>query len=233
MAIINKSILFLVFSVFSLHTQAALFSDMLIIGASMSADHSAPSPGKFLAEQVRMGKQNIHVEAKDGKKSTYHKKFIENEIPKMQPNITVGLDLFFHDFKIPVPFKPADEQKLRQTVGVIADHSETFIVGSAIGYEGALDANNLLEQLSEENENILLVDMDSIFKDLYSFSGYHYNVNGVSMVVYRDQVLADGLHPNEFGSRLFTNIIIQKLREKYTDISERDLPYIDIEDFLL
>tara|TARA_B100000749_G_scaffold280899_1_gene281154 strand:- start:251005 stop:251706 length:702 start_codon:yes stop_codon:yes gene_type:complete len=211
---------------------STLFTDMLVIGASVSADHSAPSPGKYVAEQAGLSSSQVVRKAKDGAKSTYFKDYIEDRIPRLTPDIIIAVDLFFHDFKIPAPFRPSDEAHVRDTVSTMAGNSNIFVLGTAIGLQGiggATQANQLLWSMEAENDSLLVVDINSIFIDLHSFEGYQYDVNGVQMTVFRHHVLADAVHPNPFGSKMLANIIIKELRAKYPEITDNDLPYIPLE----
>ncbi len=227
-----KYILISVFVLVLVQTQVGhSATDMLIMGASVSADHSAPSPGKFLAQQAKISTRNIVIKAKDGAKSTHFTKFLNNNMKSVAPAMTIAVDLFFHDFKIPKPYTPKDKQWIEKVVDTLSNNSGFVVIGTALGFRGlggAQDANELLNQLALEYSNLIIIDVDDIYKKLHSAQGYQYDVNGVQLNLFRNEVMADMIHPNKYGSRVLTNVIIKAIKNKFPDMPDSDLPYLDL-----
>ena len=130
------------------------------------------------------------MQLKNGAKSTKHKNFILSTIKRIQPDITVAIDLFFHDFKIPRPFSSKDKKWVTQVVDNLSKSSGLLILGNALGLRGlggAQDANALMNNLAEQYDNIIVIDVDQMYKDLHSSRGYQYNVDGKKMSIFRSQ----------------------------------------------
>jgi hypothetical protein len=54
-------------------------------------------------------------------------------------------------------------------------------------------------------------------------------MNGQSFTVWRHHVLADILHPNDRGSKMLTNFIIQQIFDNDPTVSRSELPFHYIE----
>lgn len=206
------------------------FQSMVILGASVSNDHSAPSPGKFIAEQSGMKTSQIEVRAKGGKTSLYHKSFILNRIPEIQPDVVVAVDLFYHDFKAPKPITEEEKKRVVDYVTTLVKNSKLVILGTALGLEGvggASVANQILYSLAEQFSNLMIVDVNTIYQQLHSANGYRYNVNGVERTLYRNQTMADYIHPNAFGCKVLANLMIDQMHQREGGIGS-SIPYIEL-----
>lgn len=215
-----------------LHAESAkhLFERVLVIGASISADAYAPSPGKLVAKQAQVAAGNLIVRAKSGKASDYHVKWIQTGFEQLKPSVVFGLDLFEHDVKTSMFLDKKTTNRVREIIDRLCRTSRQVYIGTTIPYGfylGPFLLNKYLQDLTREYPNLHIVCVDCIYAGLYS-GGYDYNVNGVHMKVTKKQALKDNVHPNLFGSTLMANILIQMIRQINTEIDDKDLPYLKV-----
>lgn len=208
------------------------FNKILIIGASASADHSAPSPGKLFAEQANIPEENVYIHAKSGSKMEYHRQWVAENLDKIQPDMIIAFDLFFHDFKFKTNFTDKDRANIDYFIERFLAVGQDVIVGNIVQFTplgGARGANKYLNELAAKNDRLHIFQLHNLYMDLISFKGHHYTVNGDDFWVKKSDVLVDIIHPNLYGSQLMTNIIIDHLLTVHPDIPKKSLPYIKVE----
>lgn len=204
------------------------FERMLVLGASVSADKRAPSPGRLIAAKVGLPQSQFLRVARDGKKSTYFKRFIENDFDSFRPDWIVALDLFFHDYKTRITFREKDRRWIEYVVSQLCKHGEQVFLGRAIGAYAASKANKLLEKLERRYSNLHLVDVDRYFFSVHTPKGWVYNVNGQRFRVYRGDVMADPIHPNYFGTTLVANVVIDLALKGIAGLEQSSLDYFEV-----
>lgn len=207
-----------------------LFERVLVIGASVSADAYAPSPGKLVAKQAQVPPESFVLRAKSGKKSEYHLKWIQNNLENVHPSIIFGLDLFEHDVKKSWFLDAKTKARVREIVERFCRTANQVYIGNTIPYGfyfAPAMLNRYLLDLQKEFPNLHIVCIDCIYSGLYG-GGYDYNINGVHLKVTKKQVLKDDVHPNLFGSTLMANVLIQQIRQINPEIDDKDLPYLPV-----
>ena len=209
------------------------FKKVLIIGASVSADYAAPSPGRYLAERAGIRPENLVIQAKNGKKSTFHMNWLEENYSRANFDTVIAVDLFFHDYKWKNSLSNAEKQHVRSYLDKLLETAEDVILGNVISLFGSSDSkraiNDFFNKLAAEDDRIHVIETDKLYDEIRSARGYHYNLNGQSFYVKKADAMSDIVHPNELGSQVIANLMIQKLLDKHQDIPSKTLDYFEIE----
>lgn len=209
---------------------ARLFQRVLIIGASVSADIYAPSPGRLVSQDARVPfKRGLSV-AKSGAMSSYHTTWISKNLPTYKPTIIFGMDLFEHDVKKSALLTPMTKFRVKTIIDRFCATADQVYIENTVPfglYLGPKMLNDYLAELQRSHANLYIVDIQGIYAGLYSF-GYAYNINGVSLKVTKNQVLVDGVHPNKLGSTLLANVLIQMIRQNNPQVTDKELPYLPV-----
>lgn len=204
---------------------------MLIIGASVSDDHSAKSPGRMIAESVGLRKgRELVIRAKDGAKSTYHDKLIRKELGGLNPDYIVAIDLFFHDFRFSTNPSAAQLNRLEEYITLMSQNAREVYLGTAVDFlylGGPEIANKRMRKVAKKLGNVFVFELDAIFKKIHSNEGYEYNLGDQKFTVWRQHVMADIIHPNKRGSTIVANLIIDDLRNRY-ELEDQELPFLKI-----
>lgn len=207
-----------------------LFERVLIIGASVSNDAFALSPGKLVAKQARVPIKTIYKHAKDGQNSSYHTQWLSNNLSRIKPSIVFGLDLFEQDVKKAYLLDPITKFRVKQIVDQLCATADDVYIGNTMPfglYLGPMMLNNYLAELQKSHSNLHIIDVQSIYAALY-VAGYYYNVDGVKLFVTKKQALKDSVHPNQCGSTLLANILIQTIRQINPQITKPALSYLPV-----
>ena len=202
----------------------------LIIGASVSENFAAPSPGLLIAKAAEVPESNILIVAKSGKRSTYHKDFLARQLPYLHFDYVFALDLFFHDFKWDRTPSAKKVDRMHRYIEILSRSANHVYLGTAVDYlniGAAVEANESMRTIVAKYKNVHLLDMNKIFTALSGPYGYRYTLNGKNMVIRKEDILADHLHPNLNGTRLLANLLIEKIRGN-GDPRHQDFPYFAV-----
>ena len=195
-----------------------LFEKVLIIGASISADAAADSPGKLVAKRAYVPDSDILVRAAGGQPSQYHLYWIDNYMWEERPSIIFALDLFQHDFRESDIFNEYDMERIEHIIDLFCRSATAVYVGNIVNpYDMAAPvlANTFLSNLKETYNNLHIVNLRDYYANLFTEEGHNYVVNGEDLWITADDVLVDEFHPNYYGSMLVANLLISKIQEDY------------------
>lgn len=192
-----------------------LFDRVVILGASVSAEEKAPSPGRLLARHMGTSEERILVIAEGGAVSDRHLSFLDN-IDAFRPTLIVALDLFYHDFKLSLFLSDSRKTYVRDYLERLHRTGAVVVVGGIppqvlLRHE---HANRYLESLAAELPRLVLLDVGAWIGKLDA-GKVRVHRNGREIQLTRGDVFADRVHPNELGTTLVANFILDQLRERF------------------
>lgn len=194
-------------------SSVATSSDMLIIGASVSNNYAAPSPGDIIAKANNIAPDRIVKMARNGATSKMHDDYIRNKLTPF--DYIVALDLFYHDFKQSFVLKDRDFKHVGEYIEKLAQHGKVVLLGTTLniaGLRGTEIARKRIIKLAKKYDNVHVLDVDSLYKKLEK--GLKYNVNGVKKIFTKSELMSDEIHPNEKGNIVMANLFIKLLKDK-------------------
>lgn len=169
----------------------------LILGASVSADHSSPSPGKKLA-LAHTSAHAIRTIAFGGRPSL-------QVLPHLKPeglkdrSIVIAVDLFFWDSLLPSP--QASVGALEDLLGRVKERGIPLVLGNIPNLMPALQPsrsalNQAMEKACRDYDKCMILPFDSFLQRLLREGSLTYENRRYS---YRE-LLPDGLHVGPVGS---------------------------------
>lgn len=176
---------------------SVLLEKPLIAGASVSADHSAPSPGKKLALRYT-SKDKVKTIAFNGRPGVETLKSINDQVLKDR-SILIGIDLFFWDSVLPSSraslealdklFKQSDKYNLPLVLGEIPG-----LMPSRQPSRNKL--NQAIRQGCAQRTNCYVMPFDQLLRQVLA-NGY-LEIKGKRYTL--PQLVPDGLHLNHLAS---------------------------------
>ncbi len=200
--------------------------DMLIIGASVSNNFAAPSPGDMIAKANDITEDKILKMARNGAESRTHDDYIRNRLQSF--DYIVALDLFYHDFKRAFVLQDREFKHVGEYIEKLAQHGKIVLLGTTLniaGLRGTEIARRRIIKLAKKYGNVHVLDVDSLYKELEK--GLKYDVNGVKKTFTKSELMADEIHPNEKGNTVLANLFIDLLKDEKVKEAE-SLPYIPL-----
>jgi lysophospholipase L1-like esterase len=76
--------------------------------------------------------------------------------------------------------------------------------------------NQYLESLKPDFPNLVLVEVRELI-DKVEEEGFPVNINGSEVVLRKEDLFADRVHPNELGNTLMANLMLVQLRTLFPD----------------
>ncbi len=208
-----------------------LFGRVAILGASVSAEEKAPSPGRLLARHMGVRDGMLRVFARGGAASN---KLVPQlgALERMRPTLIVALDLFYHDFKMSLFLTEAKKQYLRRYIDRLHRTGAVVVVGNVprlvlLRHE---HVNEYLASLVREFPNLMLVDVDSLIGSLDE--GLPVSHGGRVWLLHKEDVFADRVHPNALGSALMANLLLEELRKAFPDRVPAAAAPLDLKPYL-
>ncbi|MCW5980018.1 MAG: SGNH/GDSL hydrolase family protein [Bryobacteraceae bacterium] len=200
-----------------------LFDRVVILGASVSAGEKATSPGLLLARHMGTPEERIFTFAEGGAASEKHLGYLDN-IGRLQPTLIVALDLFFHDFRASLYLSRSKKQYLREYLASLDQTGAAVMVGNIpslvlLRYQ---HVNDYLEQLATEFPNLVLVDVQRLIDSLEH--GVPLRIAGEEILVKKQDVFADHVHPNLLGSTLLANYLLERLQTRFPELAAAGAP---------
>jgi hypothetical protein len=195
----------------------SLFDRVVVLGASVSAEEKAPSPGRLLSRRMGTSEEHFHVFARGGAESDDLLGYLDN-IDRIHPTLIVALDLFYHDFKFSLFLTESRKKYLRDFIARLHSTGAVVVLGNIpnlvlLRHE---HVNQYLETLKSEFPNLVLLDVNELIEQL-DREGFEAEVDGERVFLKRHQVFADRVHVNALGSALFANLLREKLRARFPD----------------
>jgi hypothetical protein len=192
-----------------------LFDRVVILGASVSADERAPSPGYLLSRHLGTPAERIHTFAAGGASSSRHLPFLDN-IARLQPTLILALDLFYHDFKASLFLTEAKKKYIRDYIARLHDTGAVVVVGNVppLVLLRHHHVNRYLEELAAEFPNLALVDVDTLLHAVEK-GGFPLTHDGQTIRLTKDDLFADRVHPNLLGSTIMANLLQEALRGRF------------------
>ena len=200
--------------------------DMLIIGASVSNNFAAPSPGDMIAKANDIAEDKVLKMARNGAESRVHDDYIRNKLQSF--DYIVALDLFYHDFKQSYVLNDEDLKHVDDYIEKLAEHGKIVLLGTNLniaGLPGSNKAKKRIKKVSKKHDNVHVLDVDSLYKELEK--GLEYNVNGIKKTFSKSELMSDEIHPNEKGNTVLANLFIDLLKDEKVKEAE-SLPYIPL-----
>ncbi len=198
--------------------------DMLIIGASVSNDYAAPSPGALIATH---NDQSVLKIARNNSPSSVHDNYIRNQIKPF--DYIVAVDLFFHDFKSSVMVRDRDLNHIDNYLDIFSKNAKVVMVGTNLNIRGLLGANKAKKRIikvSKKYDNVFVLDVDKIYKKSLR-KGFKYNVNGIKTKLFKNDLMVDMIHTNRKGNTVLANLFINLVKESNNSL-KRDLTYLPL-----
>lgn len=194
--------------------RASLFERVVIVGASVSADEEAPSPGLLLSRHAGVPDDEIHVFAAGGASSHEHLPYLDN-IAALRPSLIVALDLFYHDFKLSLLLTERRKRYLRDYVTRLHDTGAVVVVGNIPDLVLLRHAhvNRYLEELAADFPNLMIVDVSGLLERVAD--GLPIEIAGTSLRLAKRDLFADRVHPNLLGATLMANVLQQEFFSRF------------------
>lgn len=195
----------------------SLFDRVVVFGASVSAAEKAPSPGWLLARHMGTPEGEIFAFARGGADSEFLRPYLAN-IEALRPTLVVAVDLFFHDFRFSLFLPEGQKQYLRDYIARLHGTGAVVVLGNIppqvlLRHE---HVNRYLESLQPEFPRLVLIDLDGAMHRLEK-EGIRVRNQGKEIVLRKDDIFADRVHPNEVGSTLLANMILETLETRFPD----------------
>jgi hypothetical protein len=191
-----------------------LFERVVILGASVSADERAPSPGLLLSRHLGTPEERIHVFADGGAPSDRHLPFLDN-IARLRPSVIFALDLFYHDFKMSLFLSEARKKYLRDYIARLHATGAVVVVGNVPGLVLLRHhhVNRYLEELAAKFPRLVVVDVDTLLHGLDE-RGFSATADGRDRHFTKDDLFADRVHPNLLGSTIMANLMAEEMKAR-------------------
>lgn len=201
-----------------------LFDRVVIVGASVSANQRAPSPGLLLARHMSVPETRIFTFAEGGAPSARHLGFLDN-IARLRPSLIVALDLFYHDFKASLFLSASRKRYLRDYVARLHATGAVVVLGNLPGLVLLRHehVNHYLDELAAEFPNLVLLDVRHLIEGLEP-AGMLVRDGGRELTLGKQDLFADRVHPNLLGSTLVANHILERLAQRYPGRLDRRGP---------
>lgn len=192
-----------------------LFERVVILGASVSANEKAPSPGLLLARHMGTPPERIFTFAEGGAPSGSHLRSLD-DVARLHPTIIIALDLFYHDFKASLFLTSARKRYIRDYVARLDATGAVVLLGNLpslvlLRHE---HVNRYLEELAAEFPKLMLLDVRHLIDGLES-SGMLVRTETGDVYLRKHDVFADRVHPNVLGSSLMANYMIERISQRY------------------
>jgi len=195
-----------------------LFLKPLIVGASISADWAAQSPGKRLSSRFT---SDIRVIARGGQPGAKMLTQVRGKDLEDR-SIVIGFDLFFWDSA-----RGAVDDSLREFRKMIVETQRLgipFIVGDIPellpGFQpGRKELNQMIRRAAGANDHVHVVPLDDLYQRILRD---HSLVIGGREYSFFDLV-SDGLHIGETASDFLAELILETLRAKQPSAEHQSL----------
>jgi len=192
-----------------------LFDRVVILGASVSAGEKAPSPGSILARHLGTPEDGILVFAQGGAESDRHLGSLD-DIERRRPTLIVALDLFYHDFKFSLFLSESKKRYLRDYIGRLHRTGAVVVLGN-IPDQVLLrhdHVNEYLLKIAPHFPRLILVDVHELVRKLDQ-EGLPVLIDGKRVILRKDDLFADRVHPNVLGNTVMANLILERLRAEF------------------
>jgi hypothetical protein len=201
-----------------------LFDRVVIMGASVSAGERGPSPGLLLARHMGAPLHRIFTFAEGGAPSDRHLEYLD-DVARLRPSLILALDLFYHDFAVSLFLTNAKKRYLRNYVARLHATGALVVLGNLpplvlLRHE---HVNHYLEELTAEFPNLVVLDVRTLIESLEP-SGMLVRSGGRTVLLRKQDVFADRLHPNLLGSTIVANFILQDLAQRFPHLVDRHDP---------
>lgn len=212
-----KRVTLSVITTLALDVQAAesglksVMKDPLILGASVSADWKAKSPGKLLALRYT-DESRIKTIAYGGKSASYVLKKVDEESLKDR-SVVIGLDLFFWDATLQSPDESLREMKklLRavkaRDIPIILGEVPLLLPG--MQPQAAL-INRELQKACEIYDKCTLVPFTSMLMKVLGEGSLTYKGRRYSL----QELVPDGLHIGPIASQYLADTLFETLSKE-------------------
>lgn len=197
--------------------EAALFDRVVILGASVSAEEKAPSPGRILARHMGTAEDQLVVLAQGGADSRRLRAFLDRVVAA-RPTLVVAIDLFFHDFKFSLWLSEGERLYLREYIGRLQATGAVVVLGNIPPqvFLRHRHVNAYLEQLERELPRLVLIDLEAAVRRLER-GGLTVEHQRRQVLLRKQDVFADWVHPNQVGTTLLANLILARLWERFPE----------------
>lgn len=204
--------------------ERGLFERVVIVGASVSANERAPSPGLLLARHMGVPEERVSIFAEGGAPSGRHLGFLDN-IARLRPTLIVALDLFYHDFKASLFLTRSRKRYLRDYVARLHATGAVVVLGNLPGLVLLRHehVNEYLDELAAEFPNLVLLDVRHLIDGLEP-DGMLVRDGAREVTLAREDVFADRVHPNLLGSTVMANYMLERLEQRYPGRLARNGP---------
>jgi hypothetical protein len=195
--------------------EAALFDRVVIFGASVSAEEKAPSPGRILARHMGTQEGEILVLARGGAASRELRPYLDRVVGA-RPTLIVAVDLFFHDFKFSLWLSERERLYLRDYIGRLQATGAVVVLGNIPPqvFLRHRHVNRYLAQLEREFPRLVVIDLEAAVRRLER-GGLTVEHQGRQVLLRKQDVFADWVHPNHVGTTLLANLIRARLWERF------------------
>lgn len=177
-----------------------IFSRPLILGASVSADHGAVSPGKKLALQFT-APSRIHTIARSGGTSDRIWRAVRNRAFEDR-TVVVALDLFFWDSNFG---SQRTFTVLEDVVAKARANGSYLVLGDIprlVGTQTMRDTlNTAIYSQCSKYSKCKVLSLDRLHRNMVSRGGYQVGRKFYSL----RELLPDGLHPSDMGSQVIAD----------------------------
>lgn len=199
----------------STQQERGLFESVVILGASVSANERAPSPGLLLARHMGVAEERIFIFAEGGAPSARHLGLLDR-IERLRPTLIVALDLFYHDFKASLFLTGKKKRYLRDYIARLHSTGAVVALGNLPGLVLLRHehVNRYLDELAAEFPNLIVLDVRHLIDGLEPYGMLVRNGTGQVRLTRKD-VFADRVHPNLLGSTVMANYILERLEQRY------------------
>jgi hypothetical protein len=196
---------------------SALMQKPMIIGASVSADRSATSPGKKLALRYT-SMMNIFSHARGGRPGRETMKLVR-ETALDRHTIVLALDLFFWD-SVETDVE-ASLHELDHLFTMVNEHRIPLILGNIPGimprYQpGRAVLNAAIEKKINAYAQGALMDFDLLYRKIRKEGSVMMNHRAYSL----RELVPDGLHLSDIGSEYLTTLLLELVKT----VAERSPP---------
>ncbi|HWQ56882.1 MAG TPA: SGNH/GDSL hydrolase family protein [Bryobacteraceae bacterium] len=194
---------------------SGLFERVVIIGASVSANEKAPSPGLLLARHMGTPPESIFTFAEGGAPSGSHLRQLD-QVARLNPTIIIAVDLFYHGFKASLFLTSARKRYIRDYVARLDATGAVVLLGNLpslvlLRHE---HVNRYLEELAGEFPRLMLLDVRHLIDGLEP-SGMLVHTEAGDVFLRKHDVFADRVHPNVRGSSLMANYMMERISQRY------------------
>lgn len=197
--------------------EAALFDRVVIFGASVSAEEKAPSPGRILAQHMGTPETQVFVLARGGAASRELRPYLDRVVAA-RPTLVVAVDLFFHDFKFSLWLSESERRYLRDYIDRLQSTGAVVVLGNIPPqvFLRHRHVNRFLAQLEREFPRLVVIDLEAAVRRLER-GEVIVEHQGRQVLLRKQDVFADWVHPNQVGTTLLANLILARLWERFPE----------------